>query len=312
MQLFKNTNDFFFNEKTIVTIGSFDGLHLGHQYLLQKIVNEASNNSLKSLIFTFYPTANQFFSKNGKIKQLNTIEERIKLIENKNIDFLVIQPFSKYFANLDAEIFVKEILVNQFKVSKLIIGYDHRFGKNRSAGYEELKEFGKKYNFEVLNISAFEKENIVISSTKIREYLDNGNIEYANKLLGYSFNFQGKVIHGKKIGANLGFPTANLEMIDENKIVPKIGVYFVKIIYQNDQFYGMLNIGNNPTFNNNKQSIEVHIFDFQENIYDKSIEVVFLKKIRDEIKFNSKELLIKQLEEDKKTCLNIIAKTQNN
>jgi riboflavin kinase / FMN adenylyltransferase len=306
MQVFKNYSDFNIQEQTVLTIGTFDGVHLGHQNLLQSMVEYSKNKNVKSIVLTFYPSPAQYFKKNSINNQINTISEKIQLIENQKIDYLIVQAFDEQFANLDAEMFVTEVLIKNLKIKKIIVGYDHRFGKNRAAGYDELIRFGKKYNFEVEMIKAFLKDEIIVSSSKIRENLQNGALETANNLLGNYFSIQGKIIHGKKIGSSLGFPTANIFIDDKQKLIPKIGVYFVKIILDNNQFFGMMNIGYNPTFNNNELSLEVHIFDYKTQIYDKEITVNFLKRIRDEQKFNSKVDLIEQLGKDKKICLSFI------
>jgi riboflavin kinase/FMN adenylyltransferase len=306
MQVFKNYSDFNIQDQTVLTIGTFDGVHLGHQNLLQNMVKYSKKENLKSLVLTFFPTPAQYFRKSIIKNQLNSISEKIQLIENQNIDFLIVQPFDEKFANLDAETFVKEVLINQLKIKKIIVGYDHRFGKNRSAGYEELVDYGRKFNFDVAIIEAFSKNEIIISSSKIREFLQYGDVENANKLLGKPFFLQGKIIHGNKIGASLGFPTANIEVKDNQKIIPKIGVYFVKISINNVNFYGMMNIGYNPTFNNEQLSLEVHIFNYNTQIYNKNISICFIKRIRDEQKFNSKMELVKQLEKDKEFCYSLL------
>lgn len=306
MQVFKNYKDFNIQEQTVLTIGTFDGVHLGHQNLLQSMVEYSKNENVKSIVLTFFPTPTQYFKKINLNNQINSITEKIQLIKNQKIDYLISQPFDKDFANLEAETFVTDVLIKHLKVKKIIVGYDHRFGKNRAAGFEELVAFGNKYNFEVAMIEAFLKDKIIVSSSKIREFLQNGELENANQFLGNYFSIQGKIIHGKKIGSTLGFPTANIEIKDKQKIIPKIGVYFVKIIIDNSQFFGMMNIGYNPTFTNEEISIEVHIFNYDTQIYDKEITIYFLKRIRDEKKFNSKTELIEQLKTDKEFCLNLI------
>lgn len=312
MRVFKNYSDFNIQDQTVLTIGTFDGVHLGHQNLLQSMVEYSKNENVKSIVLTFYPSPAQYFKKNVIKNQINTISEKIQLIENQKIDYLILQAFDEQFANLEAEMFVTEVLIKNLKVKKIIVGYDHRFGKNRLAGYDELVAFGKKYNFEVEMIEAFLKDEIIVSSSKIREYLQNGALETANNLLGNYYSIHGKIIHGKKIGSTLGFPTANILIDDKQKLIPKIGVYFVKIIIDNTPFFGMMNIGYNPTFNNEEISLEVHIFDYKTQIYDKEITVNFLKRIRDEQKFDFKDKLIEQLGKDKEICKRLIVDFNTN
>lgn len=306
MKIYHHISKYQNTQKSILTIGTFDGVHLGHQKVLQNIVIQCNTNNLKSLVLTFNPTPFQFFSKKEIKNNLNSIDEKVNSIEKLGIDALIIQEFDESMADLEAEKFVKDILINQFNIKKIVIGYDHRFGKNRAAGFEELLEFGKKYDFEVEKITAFEYENNIISSSKIRNFIENGSIEIANQYLGSEYSITGKVIDGKKIGNSIGFPTVNLEILDQKKIIPKIGVYFVKVFHQKKKYFGMMNIGFNPTFNNEIISIEVHIFEFNENIYHQEIKVSFINRLRDEIKFGSKLELINQLEKDKMTCLSLI------
>jgi riboflavin kinase/FMN adenylyltransferase len=303
MEIFHDISQFNSNQSTILTIGTFDGMHFGHQNLMKNMVSFAKKEQLKSIVLTFSPTPNQFFSKKTLNNQINSIDEKTQLIKNQNIDYLIIQPFDIAFSNIDAKYFIEEILVKKFKIKKIIIGHDHRFGKNRTAGFDELQDFGKKYNFEVEKIEAIEIDNLIVSSSKIREFIENGNIETANIFLDYYYSLKGKVIHGKNIGAQLGFPTANIELKDKNKILPKNGVYFVKVELENHYYFGMMNIGLNPTFEDKKLSIEVHIFDFKKDIYGLEIYIKILRRLRDEQKFSDKTILINQLNIDKKNCI---------
>ena len=240
------------------------------------------------------------------IKLLNTIDEKTKLLANFGIDNLIIHPFDAAFSNLSAEEFVKEILIDRLNIHKIIIGHDHRFGKNRTADISDLILFGKKYGFEVEQINAHEIDEIAISSTKIRKALMEGNIQLANQFLGYSYFISGKVIEGKKIGRTLGFPTANIQINESYKLLPKNGVYIVSSEINDIQYFGMMNIGNNPTLGENEQSIEVHYFDMSENIYNEKLKISILEHIRDERKFNSLPDLQAQLEKDKLFSLNYI------
>jgi riboflavin kinase/FMN adenylyltransferase len=240
------------------------------------------------------------------IKLLNTIDEKAELLDEFGIDNLIIHPFDAAFSNLSAEEFVKEILIDRLNIHKIIIGHDHRFGKNRTADISDLILFGKKYGFEVEQINAHEIDEKAISSTKIRKALMVGNIKLANQFLGYSYFISGKVIEGKKIGRTLGFPTANIQINESYKLLPKNGVYIVSSEINDIQYFGMMNIGNNPTLGENEQSIEVHYFDMSENIYNEKLKISILEHIRDERKFNSLPDLQAQLEKDKLFSLNYI------
>lgn len=293
-------------KQTIITIGTFDGVHLGHQSILKKVVEAKENNTYESSLLTFFPHPRMVLQQDTSIKLLNTIDEKAELLDKFGIDNLIIHPFDAAFSNLSAEEFVKEILVDRLNIHKIIIGHDHRFGKNRTADISDLILFGKKYGFEVEQINAHEIDEIAISSTKIRKALMEGNIQLANQFLGYSYFISGKVIEGKKIGRTLGFPTANIQINESYKLLPKNGVYIVSSEINDILYFGMMNIGNNPTIGENEQSIEVHYFDMSENIYNKKLKISILEHIRDERKFNSLPDLQAQLEKDKLFSLNYI------
>lgn len=294
------------NYNTVVTIGTFDGVHVGHQKIIKRLVNTGKANNLKSVILTFFPHPRMVLQKEAKIKLINTIDERTCIIDNLGLDFLLIKKFTNEFSRLSAEDFVKQILVDKLHAKKVIIGYDHRFGRNRNADIEDLKTFGALYNFEVEEISAQDIDDVAVSSTKIRKALNEGNIETANKYLGYDFMLTGKVIEGKGLGKQLGFPTANIQIKEDYKLIPKQGSYVVSALIDNQKIYGMLNIGMNPTVNGEKESIEVHFFNFNQDLYNKDIQINLLHRLRDEIKFNSVEALKKQLSKDQQTSLNYI------
>jgi len=285
-------------KKTIITLGTFDGVHLGHQAILKKLVNATENGAYESLVLTFYPHPRMVLNQEGTMHLLNTIEEKTILLEKSGIDHLIIHPFDENFSKLSAEAFVKNVLVDQLNIHKIIIGYDHRFGENRSANITDLIEFGKKYNFEVVQINAEEINEISISSTKIRTALLDGAIELANQYLGYDYFFSGKVIKGKQLGRTIGFPTANIVLLKTYKLIPKNGVYIVYSTLNNKRVYGMMNIGHNPTVGENNKTIEVHFFDFDQNIYNKTLTIKVLEKIREEQKFDSLETLQLQLIKD--------------
>lgn len=292
--------------KTIVTLGTFDGVHIGHKKIIEKLIQNSSNCECESLVLTFFPHPRMILQDSQEIKLLNTIEERIQLLEASGLDNLVIHPFDQEFSRLTAEEFVSTVLVDQFNVKKIIIGYDHRFGRNRTADIHDLIEFGKKYEFEVEQISAQEIDEVSVSSTKIRKALMEGNVALANEYLGYAYLLTGTIVKGKGIGRTINFPTANLKIEESYKLIPKNGVYIIQSTLNNRLVFGMMNIGYNPTVNGEGQSIEIHFFDFKENLYTKKIQIQVLKRIRDEEKFDSLEQLTEQLEKDKSTALNYI------
>ena len=247
---------------------------------------------------------------NSEIKLLNTIAEKSILLEKIGIDNLIIHPFDKEFSRLSAEEFVEEILIKKFNVQKIVIGYDHRFGRNRTADFETLQEFGVQYGFEVEQITAKQVNDISISSTKIRTAIVDGNINLANQYLGYNYSITGTVVKGKQLGRTIGFPTANIKIKDDYKLIPKNGVYVVHCLIKEKIYSGMMNIGNRPTVDGTNTTIEVNIFDFDQEIYDEKITVEFLDFIRDEQKFNSIDDLKNQIQKDKTTSLNYLNKSK--
>ena len=308
MKIFSSISEFNSNKKTIVTIGTFDGVHIGHQKIIEKLIQESKSSDSESLILTFFPHPRMVLHETSSIKLLNTINEKSSLLEKMGLDNLVIHPFDKEFSNLSAEEFVKTILVDLFNVQKIIIGYDHRFGKNRAANIENLIEFGEKYGFEVEQISAQEIDSVSVSSTKIRVAITNGNMAVANEFLGYDYLLSGKIIQGKQLGRTIGFPTANLKIKENYKLIPKIGVYIVKSILQEKTVFGIMNIGLNPTVNGEDLSIEVHFLDFDSDIYDTEITVSVIERIRHEQKFTSIDLLKSQIQKDKNYAISYIEK----
>ena len=306
MKRFNNINEFNCKKSTIITIGTFDGVHLGHQKILKKLNVEAENNRLESSVLTFFPHPRTVLNPDSSLKLINTIEERISLFKKSKIDNLIVHPFTKNFSELDSEYYVKNILVDQLKAKIVLIGYDHKFGKNRTADINNLKCYGRKYNFEVIEIKAEEINDIAISSTKIRNSIKEGDIKLTNSYLGYEFSFFGKVVRGNSIGKTLGFPTANIEIESDLKLIPKNGVYLISTIINKKIIFGMMNIGIKPTTNENTKSIEVNLFDFNQDLYDKNITVYIKQFLREEIKFDSLNELKLQIEKDKITCNSII------
>ena len=289
-----------------MTIGTFDGVHIGHQKVLLNLINSAKKNSASSVLLTFFPHPRMVLQKNADIKLINTLEERIELLKKTALDILVIHEFTKDFAEETALDFVKNVLVDHLKISNLIIGYDHRFGKNREGNFDQLSEYGKIFGFEVNKISQQEIDHITISSTKIRKAIELGNIEEANRYLGYHFMLTGEIVKGKNLGEKIGFPTANLFIEETYKLLPKTGSYIVKSEIENQTVYGMMNIGYNPTVKGKKQTIEIHFFNFNKDLYGKKIQIDVLKFLRDEQKFDSVDDLKNQLENDRQKSLEII------
>lgn len=312
MKIFHSINDFKFAsteeaKKTIITLGTFDGVHYGHKKILEKITQNTQQDKYESLVLTFFPHPRMVLQESSDIKLLNTIEEKIELLDQIGIQNLVIHPFDESFSRLTAEEFVKTVLVDQFHIQKIIIGHDHRFGRNRTANIDDLKAFGEQYNFEVEEISAQEIKEVSVSSTKIRNALTHGNVSLANEYLGYHYPLTGVIAKGKQLGRTIGFPTANLKIEEHFKLIPKNGVYIVKSIINSKTVLGMMNIGINPTVGGQHQTIEIHYFDFNEDLYGQKITVSVLELIRSEQKFESIDHLKEQLEKDKKTALEYFA-----
>ena len=292
---------------TAITIGTFDGVHIGHRKILERLINNAKVLELKSTVLTFFPHPRMVLQKDISIRLLNTIEEKIKILEEIGIDYLIIHPFTKEFSRLSATQFVRDILVNDLKTKKIIIGYDHRFGRNRNANITDLMAFGNALDFEVEEISAQEVDDVSVSSTKIRKALEEGDMKTANLFLGYKYMLTGTVVKGKGLGRKLNFPTANLSISEEYKLIPKNGVYVVSSIMDDQTVYGMMNIGFNPTVEGKTQSIEINFFDFDQDLYGKQIQIDIIDRIRDEQKFPSVEALKIQLKKDRETSLSIIS-----
>ncbi len=300
--------------RAVVTIGTFDGVHLGHKKIIAQLKEEAARIDGETVIITFHPHPRKVVSSvPGDIKLLNTLDEKIGLLDAAGIDHLVVVPFDHVFANQTAEQYVKDFLYKYFKPHTVIIGYDHRFGKAREGDYHMMKEYGKTFGFEVKEISEQIINEIVISSTRIRHALVENDIARANAFLGYTYFFEGLVIEGNKLGRTIGYPTANLHIASEEKLIPGNGVYAVTVVMHEspiaDKMYkGMMNIGLRPTVDGKKKVIEVNIFDFDEDIYGQTIQVHVHHYLRGEIKFNGLDELKKQLEKDKQDAIAVLAK----
>ena len=283
---------------TVVTIGTFDGVHLGHRKIIERLILTAEERDLESVILTFFPHPRMVLQSDSNIKLINTIEERIQILSETGLNHLVVQPFTKEFSRFTAEEYVREILVDQLSSGHVIIGYDHRFGRNRNANITHLATFGMQYQFTVEEISKQDVENVAVSSTKIRTALDDGDIQRANRYLGYSFLLTGTVVKGRELGRTMKYPTANLHIEETYKIIPKNGVYIVKSCIDQRTYYGMMNIGTNPTVGGTERTIETHFFDASFNLYDKKIQIQVLERIRDEKHFSSVEDLKTAMQKD--------------
>ena len=308
MKIFNNIQSYSPEKESILTIGTFDGVHIGHNKILTKLVEESKKNNLSSLIMTFFPHPRMVLQKSQEIKMIDTIDEKIHLFEKTGVDNLIIQPFDENFSKIRAKEFVEEILVKKLKIKHIIIGYDHRFGKDREASVDDLKKFGLNYMFTVEEIAAQEIHSIAISSTKIRNAILKGEIKKCNEYLGRNFMLTGEVVHGDGLGKKINFPTANIEIAETYKIIPKNGVYLVKAIINSEIYFGMMNIGVRPTIGGKNKSLEIHFFNFKDNIYNKTISVEIISKIRDEEEFSSIDELKIQLKKDEQFCLKLINK----
>ncbi|MDO5615242.1 MAG: bifunctional riboflavin kinase/FAD synthetase [Cruoricaptor ignavus] len=299
MNVYKHFSDHPSTQPLALSLGMFDGVHKGHQSILTEINKVANKKQLESAVLTFWPHPRLVFNPDEDLKLLNTIEEKTELIKKTGIQNLFLKEFNEPFRNLTGKEFVEKILVEQLNVKHLIIGYDHVFGKNKSGNFQLLQNLAPELGFEVEQMEAINIHQEHISSTKIRNAIEKGNILIANEMLGYNYPLSGKVIHGKKLGRTIGYPTANIET-DPIKLLPKKGAYIVDVFVKNKQYKGMLSVGTNPTVNGEQLTTEVHILDFDDQIYDEKIKVCFRDFLHDEIKFENLEQLIKRLDEDKR------------
>jgi riboflavin kinase/FMN adenylyltransferase len=309
----KSAADYDQIKDSVVTIGTFDGVHRGHQKIIKRLVTIADTEQLQALVLTFFPHPRMVVQKDSSIKLINTIDEKANLIQDLGVDHLVVKAFTKEFSRLTALEYVRDVLVNTLHVKHIIVGYDHHFGRNRTANIKDLKEYGAFYGFKVTEIDAQEVGDVAVSSTKIRTALKEGAIKEANQFLGYPFMLNGTVVKGKGLGKTIQFPTANLKIEEPYKLIPKKGVYLVQALIEKESVYGMLNIGTNPTVSSaNTLSIEVFFFNFNKNLYDTELRIQLLDRIRDEIKFTDLEALKTQLERDQQTAQTKIAHLTKN
>lgn len=294
-------------QQTVITIGSFDGVHIGHRLILKHLVELATQTNSESVVITFYPHPRKLFG-DHPIQLITTLREKADLLQLEGIQHLVVVPFSKEFAAQSPEDYIQDFLVQHFHPRCIVIGYDHRYGKGRQGDVDYMRQFEQQCGFRVEEISKQEIENITISSTKIRNAINNANIRQANQLLGYTFRLTGQVIDGEKLGTQLGFPTANLQVDYPDKLVPPQGIYAVNVVYQQQTYKGMLYIGNRPTIDNaTGTTIEVNIFDFDKNIYGEWLTIEFIEFLRHDKKFNNLDELKAQLEMDKIACLKCLS-----
>lgn len=308
MKIYHSAEEFKGCPHPVLTTGTFDGVHIGHKKIIKRLKEIAKRNGGETVMLTFHPHPRMvLFPDDDSLKLLNTQEEKIELLREAGIDHLVIHPFSMEFSRMKALEYVRDLLVNDLKVKTMVVGYDHHFGRNREGNFENLVEFGHIYGFDVEEISALEIDEVNVSSTKIRKALKEGNVKKAATYLGYNYPISGIVAHGDKIGTELGFPTANLNVEDKYKLIPAEGVYAVKVQLRGEEYPGMLNIGKRPTLSDSgAKRIEVNLFNFDDKIYDEKITLRLIDRIRDEQRFDSLELLSAQLDRDREIARAIL------
>lgn len=307
MKEFHSIDSFRTDKPTVVTIGTFDGVHLGHKKIIERLVTQANISDFESVVLTFFPHPRMVIQENSDIKLLNTLSERSQVLQKTGLDSLIIHPFTKEFSRLTAQEFVEQVLVKAMHTKHIIIGHDHRFGRNRTADITHLRSFGAYYGFDVSEITAQEINHVAISSTKIRNALAEGETDIANDYLGYDYMLTGTIVRGNGIGKTIGYPTANIHIAEEYKLIPKSGSYIISSYLNGEKVFGMMNIGKNPTVNGHNQTIEVHFFDIDQDLYGQEVQISLLSYLRDEKKFPTVEILKNQLQLDKQNSLQFIA-----
>ena len=299
MKVYHSIDQFTTEAKTTLTIGTFDGAHKGHKYVLKRLSEMAEKAGNESVLLTFYPHPRHvLYPDNQDLKLLNTIDEKIEELKKSGLQHFVIHEFTKEFSRTKSVNFIRDLLVNKLNMGQMVVGYDHHFGRNREGSYEELKELSELYNFELEQIPPQDEGDVTVSSTKIRKLLCIGDVEKANAFLGYAYSINGKVVKGNKVGRTIGYPTANILVENKWKLIPADGVYAVKVQLAGKQYFGMLNIGERPTIADDKHVIEVHVFGFSADVYGSKIKVELVKRIRDEKQFDKLEHLKNQLQVD--------------
>ena len=309
MKVYKSLEEFTQVKNLVATVGTFDGVHVGHQEIIGKLKEVAKQTDGETLLLTFFPHPRMvLFPDDDSLKLINTLNEKIELLASFGLDHLLILPFSKEFSRITPTEYIRDLLMRDIGVKTLVIGYNHQFGRNRKGNFELLEELAPVYGFDVIEITAKEINEIKVSSTKIRRAIEAGEISTANKYLRYNFSLSGIVVEGEQIGRQMGFPTANIKIVEKHKLLPGKGVYAVNVKVQNHHYKGMLNIGSRPTINNDADcsSIEVHLFGMNEDCYNENIQVEFYTKLRDEIKFVNLEELKEQLQKDKESALLVL------
>lgn len=314
MQVFRDIDDFQYDKKSAITVGTFDGVHLGHRKIIEKLNSIKDSKELRSIIITFEPHPQIVLKNRAKdIRILTTLEEKLEIFEELKIDITYVINFTRDFANTTAEEFYKNYLIDKIGINDLILGYDHMFGKNREGNFDTLKILSENYHFTVDKVEEYKFEGEHISSTVIRNLLNEGNVKKVSLILGRPYSIKGKVVEGRKLGKGLGYPTANIDISDKFKLIPDIGIYTVSIELDSSLYFGMMSIGKNPTVTDEDIiKCEVNIFDFDENIYGKDIKINFIEYLRNERKFDSLEDLKKQMNCDKEKSLKIINTLTNN
>ena len=303
MKIYHSIKEFPSDIDTIITIGTFDGVHKGHKEIVGRLNSTAKKEGLESVLLTFYPHPRHvLFPDDQELRLINTIEEKKEALRNTDLQNLVIHKFTKEFSRTKSINFIRDVLVNKLNMKYMVVGHNHHFGKNREGTYDNLLEMSELYDFRIEKIAPQDIDGITISSTKIRNAIKDGDIKKANSYLCCDFSVSGKVVQGNKIGSSIGFPTANIKIDNKWKILPADGVYAVKVYLNNNQYYAMLNIGKRPTISDKRNAIEVYIFDFSADIYGANIKVKFVKRIRDEKRFNDLGSLKSQLKIDAINC----------
>lgn len=308
MNIFKEIDEIQHDNNTILTVGTFDGFHLAHRQIINKMISLSKEKNLRSFLITFEPHPQIILrNKTPDIKLLTTLDEKLRLFENAGIENVLVINFTEEFSKTSSREFFEKYIYSGIGISDLVLGYDHLFGHNREGSYETLKELSKEYNFNIHKVDEIDIDGKPVSSTRIRKALAEGNTEEANKLLGYEYSFDGIVVEGDKVGRSIGYPTINMKMLTENKVLPKEGIYCVKLKFNNNIYYGMMYHGFRPTLSEGTiRALEIHIFDFNKTVYGELFTIYFIKRLRDDMKFNTKEELIAQINNDKEQSLKII------
>jgi riboflavin kinase/FMN adenylyltransferase len=307
MAIFYNTDTLPAFKDAVITIGTFDGVHMGHKVILQQIVKHAKEAGGESILITFEPHPRKLIAPDQPLKILTPLEQKLQLVLNEGVDHVVVAPFTQAFADLSAEAYIKDFLVAKFKPKAIVIGYDHRFGHDRAGDISLLKKYAATHGYTVYEIPAQLIEEAAVSSTKIRNAIQAGHVSEATQMLGRYYSITGTVIPGARLGRTIGFPTANVQPLDAAQLIPEKGVYAIQLQWKDQGYNGMLNIGNRPTVSNELTlHIEAHLFDFSEDIYDETVEIIFVQRLRDEVKFPSLDALKEQLQKDKAAAMHAL------